>query len=483
MSIESFTKDFRNENFPVIFYSFIQRPGSIPRNISREIEVFSISIIDPRRFSGLNFTMIALLFELVIVVSLPLCSKGEEEISPMQPLTEQEKSCFRSDLQLRSRDPDGYITWFNVFGRGECWRYCQVTLTCQALTFDIINSTCYLYHESHYSVPIEGIPDSNGNVTLEKLCTKIKRGIDVEMAIDMSEDKGGVLIMKADENENKCMMKRNRQSYDKKEYKSVSVKFGRCYGGGRNWVFRKVGVEASSNRHLLTISPADNPDLCLDVKLGEQEPPMAVLRYCREISPGNLTDKQIMIVKDFWHADRINSYYIFSRWSDTSLLGTGKEYEYLDGLLFQDPENFTNIGSCHLSQLKIPNGMLKNSNKLPFFLAGHSVTIACKKGYGVKKLNYNRTQTLVCSEDAKPYLCTKSVNSRKDKSDGLMKKGGLLAVICLVAVSVLVSFPLVTWSLYKTKRSDPDTPDVVDGDEAAHTGSKEKREEEDVGEN
>ena len=466
---------------------------SILRNISCEIKVF-IFVTSALKIhaAGFKFAMTALIFTFLTVVILLHNCEGAAENTPIQPLTEQEKSCFRSYLQLRSRDPDGYITWFNVFGRGDCWRYCQVTLSCQALTFDIINSTCYLYHESYYSVPIEGISD-NGNVTLEKRCTKTERGIDIETAIETSESSGGVLIMKAVGAENTCMMKKKMIANDKKEDTAVSVKFGRCYGQGKKWVIRKVGEEASSNeeesvetstnRYLLTFSPADTPDLCLDVKFNEYESPIAVLRNCRELSPGNLTDKQIMIVKDFWHADRINSYYIFSRWSDTSLLGTGNEYEYLDGLLLQDPENFTNIGSCHLSQFKVPNGMLENSNKLPFFLAGHSVTITCNEGYEVKKLNYNRTQTLVCSEDAKPYLCTKSVNSRKDKSDGLMKKRGLLAVIFLVAVTVLVSFPLVTWSLYKTKRSDPETPDVVDVDEASHTGSKEKREEEEVKEN
>ena len=289
----------------------------------------SISIIDSRRFCGLTFTMIALLYKLVTVVSviLQIC-EGAEETPPNQPLTEQENSCFRSDLQLRSRDPDGYVTGFNVSGRGDCWRFCQLTLTCKALTFYSINFTCYLYHESYYLVPSVENLDSNGNVTLEKLCTKIKLGMDFKTAIEVSEDKGGVLIMKAEENENTCMMKKKKRSNDMKGDTAVSIKFGGCFGGGKKWVLKKVGVDASSNRHLLTISPADDPDLCLDVKLDGHGPPIAVLRNCRDISPGNLTDKQIMLVKDFWHADRINSYYILSRWSDTSLLGTGEQFEF-----------------------------------------------------------------------------------------------------------------------------------------------------------
>ena len=443
--------------------------------------------------SYLHFNMISLLCKLVIVAILLSNSEGAEEIPPNQPLTELENSCFRSDLPLRSRDPDGYVTWFNVSGRGDCWRYCKVTLTCKALTFDTINFTCYLYHESYYSVPTEGDSDSNGNVTLEQRCTKTERGVEIDRAIEISESKGGVLIMKATGDENTCMMKKKRLANDKKEGTAFSIKFGRCYGQGRKWLIRKVGVETSSNveageetssnRHLLTFSPADAPDLCLDVKFDEYEAPIAVLRHCREFSSGNLTDEQIMIVKDFWHADRINSYYILSRWSDTSLLGTGEQFEYLDGLLFQDPDNFTNIGSCHLSQFKIPNGILQNPNKVPFFLAGHSVTITCKEGYGVKKLNYNRTQTLVCSEDAKPYLCSKSMNSRMDKSDSFIEKRGLIAVICLVAASVLVSFPIVACSFLKTKGSDPESPDVVSGGEAADTENRKRKEEEEVKEN
>ena len=436
--------------------------------------------------------MIASLCKLVIVAILLFNSEGAEEIPPNHPLTEQENSCFRSDLQLRSRDPDGYVTWFNVSGRGDCWRYCQLTITCKALTFDTINFTCYLYHESYYPVPIEGDSDSNGNVTLEQRCTKTERGVVFDTAIEISESKGGILIMKANGYENTCMMKKKMLFDEKKEDTAFSIKFGRCYGQGRKWLIRKVGVETSSNeeageetssyRHLLTFSPADTHDLCLDVKLDGHGLPIAILRNCREFSSGNLTDKQIMLVKDFWHADRINSYYILPRWSDTSLLGTGEQFEYLDGLLFQDPDNFTNIGSCHLSQFKIPNGMLENTNKVPFFLAGHSVTITCKEGYGVKKLNYNRTQTLVCLKDAKPYICTKCPNPSK-KSDGLIKKRGLLAVICLVAASVLVSFPIVACSFLKTKRSDPESPDVAAGGEAAHTENRKRKEEEEVKEN
>ena len=426
--------------------------------------------------------MIFLLSKCFTVIILLLVSEGASKNS--QPLTEKEESCFRSDLQLRAGDLDGYVTWLNVFDRGDCWRYCQITLTCQALTFDTMKLTCYLFHDS--VTPIKGNLDSNGNVTLVKSCTEIKRGMDIETAIKMSENAGGVLIMKADGVENSCMIKKKRHSDgEEDEEKTYSIKFGRCIGGDEGWVIRRVIGEISFSKQLLTFSPADAAHLCLDVKFNEYEDPIAVLRNCREFSPGNFSDRQIMIVSDFKNADHEgNYYYILSSWSNTSLLGTDEDYEYLDGLLFQDPDKFTKIGFCRKSKFNIPNGMLENPDNLPFFINGYSVRITCKEGFGVKKLNYNKTQTVVCSEDDQPYPCTKlkSIVPGKKNGKGIIKKRGALAMICLVAASLLISLPIITCTIYKTKRSSSSgSPEIVGGRDAAQTRSTRVEEVAEVG--
>ena len=189
--------------------------------------------------------------------------------------------------------------------------------------------------------------------------------------------------MKADENENTCMMKKKQLSNETEEDTTYSIKFGKCGGGGGKWLIREVGVKTSSSRLLLTFSPVDTPDLCLDVKLNEYEDPIAVLRKCRGTKPGIYAEKQVMFVKDFGHANLLNPFYIVSNWSEASLLGTGEEYTYLEALLFQDPDNFSSFGFCRMSQFKIPNGVLKNTENLPFFLDGHPVTIVCEEGFGV----------------------------------------------------------------------------------------------------
>ena len=434
--------------------------------------------------------MIVLRSKCFTVLILLLVSEGAYKNS--QPLTEKEKSCFISDLQLKAGhagDHDGYVTWFNVPDRGDCWRYCQITLTCQALTFDNVKLTCYLFHELYSVTKIKGNLDSNKNVTMVKSCTEIKRGVDIETAIKMSEQKGGVLIMKADGIGNTCMMKKKKMKKKKEnsdgeeEETTYSITFGRCNGGDGGWVIRRVFGETSLSRQLLTFSPADAPHLCLDVKIDECEDPIAVLRNCRQFSPGNFSDKQIMMVSDFKNADQANYYYILSSWSNTSLLGTGEGFEHLDRLLFQDPDNFTKVGFCSNSKFEIHNGMLENPDNLPFFLNGYSVRITCKEGFGVRKLNYNKTQTVVCSEDDQPYPCTKpkSIVPVKKKGKGIIKKRATLAIICLAAASVLISLPIIACSIYKTKGSSTGSPEIIGGGDAALARSTRVEEEVEVG--
>ena len=194
-----------------------------------------------------------------------------------------------------------------------------------------------------------------------------------------------------------------------------------------------------------------------------------VLAKCREISPKNSDDSQVMFVRVDEGLNSAmptrHSIYSISEANGTILfteneLNLGK---CLHAVSFKDPVLYQH-SSCHLSQFSISHAMVRNPHSLPFFLTGQEVEVECDQGYGVRRFNYSTLQTLVCSEDTRPRPCTRITprkscrgkNKNKAGEEGREKLHYLFLVLAIVSTIIAVVL-LVVLMMTKRKIEHADT--------------------------
>ena len=216
----------------------------------------------------------------------------------------------------------------------------------------------------------------------------------------------------------------------------------------------------------------------MDVDVDKEGFAKAILSKCHQILT-NLTkknDPQLMFIRSEpanLHGTDTDMHSIYSisgvdeGTDGIRTLFTGKELDNsLSGISFRNPKIYQQNGmSCPLSQFSIPHGVVKNKKEFPFVLPGYQVEIQCDPGYGVKLLNYTSTQTLVCSEDAKPRLCVRiksirvTVNKNKDEGFNDLCNLFLFLVIVSLVIAVVLLVILLKRSRQRTEVKDLEKAD------------------------
>ena len=410
------------------------------------------------------FGMSLLSVQIHIILAVSLCdglpdepklanshSPSQTAASSILPVTDNEDACFKSGLIIPI-PPNGRATSFQTAGSYDCWRYCKISKSCKAISFDITNSTCSLLNRL-YQLIIEKSSEGK-SVTLEKACVKTTNGMDAEMAVETSLEKGGVLIMEGNKLDNTCLVA--TQTLTDNNQTSIRLSWKNCYGAEK-WIIVRT-VTYTSRKYLnYRFSPANIPTHCLDVEY-KGSIATAVLNECDE---GN-NNQTMYLLKSYAHASvKDHSFYIHSQGLKEqkkegdlilSIENNREDYEFLEGILFQNPDNYTELHFCPIPQLSIPHGEPKNGANLPWFLPGHTVTVECDEGYGVAGLNVSPVQEVVCSEDAKPKPClrvNKVGGNDKEPQQGI--SSGVVAVISLVGGSVAIYVMVLAILFFRMK--------------------------------
>ena len=388
---------------------------------------------------------------------------------PSEPANNEELDfmpCFSIDIP---KDPDkGHLNTFSTTGALQCWLYCKSNFKCFSLSFEILSSTCSLFDGD--SIMSNREVEKGFSITLEKHCMEMSKktslGASITDIIYLSISGVGFLIEQA-LYQITCLTKGKSLRTKPEDDVSYRLKWKPCKEGSK-WVLKDpvrqdLEVEGVD---LYQISPADELDLCLEVLVAEDGLKMAILSTCRSLLPEE-EDPQLFFVRIEQTIIDQDLHSIFSRPGSEKffdILFTGKDFNYLAnslfGISFREPSFYEQEGksSCPLSQFSTPHGVMRNKENVPFVLPGSQVEIQCDQGYGVKNRNYTPTQTLVCSEDAKPQLCTKSSRVR-NKENGKEDLCHFFLTVGIVSTIIAVML-LVMLLKKKGQQKKTDTEDL-----------------------
>ena len=386
--------------------------------------------------------------------------------NPSQPPDNEEpdvNECFETDHVYRTNK--GLLKTFSTSGALQCWQYCKYTFKCRVLSFEIVNSTCSLFSIDAKS---RAKVDKGSSVIIYRHCMEFSKveslGASIKDIIRLSQSRVGFLIEQA-VSQITCLTKgKSLKMVQDTLITNISYRlmWAPCTEGSK-WVLKELKdreLEAEED-DVYQLSPADELDLCLDV-LQDGMLRMAILSTCRNVSDKE-EDPQLIFVRSELSISYQDVYSILSKFGGKysgDIIFTGKGVinyaKSFYGVSFREPSFYEQEGPSHcpLSQFSTPHGVMRNKENVPFVLPGSQVEIQCDQGYGLKNRNYTSTQTLVCSEDAKPRLCTRIISTKsgrvRNKESG--KEDLYHLFLAVGIVSTIIAVMLLVMLLKKRRQ-------------------------------
>ena len=383
------------------------------------------------------------------------------------PLSDREKRCFRTDMKVEL-DKDAVIHTLKLSGSHDCWRYCRVVTKCVVMVFNTEIGVCSLLNYLHLK---ENSLTTELTVVVLKKCTVQNYGLKMDEVYQFEGEEGpGVLIVQGRRGlqELKCLgVGRARggegeagEGGEGGEEKEVATRAGGKYtlkwkgmcNGADKWVVTRV--RQVQELQYLQVAWSEDPSYCLDVTAGVYTPTLLSLYSCRDIRR-NDTDPQNLYLLPFTGVGFKESVSLYTAADPGSILTTlDSEDSYFNNnnllldLIFQDPAVYPPLHFCPLYMYEVARGEVLNPGKLPLFLAGDSVTVKCKAGYGVKSLNYSQLQIVRCSDIVQVQPCTRL---RVRKKEGQCQFYFPVSVVSTISCVVLIGVLLVT--CHYTRRS------------------------------
>ena len=368
------------------------------------------------------------------------------------------------DNEQRVASSIGHLNTFTTVGASECWMYCKFTPSCEALTYNIEEGSCSLFDDQYKLKERDSGHTWMMTVTVLRSCIGLKQtetshspGLCSEDALSLSLSGKGVLIQQDFMKELLCLTKGSKLFKGKKGDKRFRLIWTPCEGADK-WLVHEVGNTDESGTKFFQFSPANRPDLCLDIdntSMQHSRIHRAILDICREIEEVKANDSQVMYLtrSGSQTSDSMDvSHSIFSKSLDSETgiktlftVDTMNIKKVLTGLRFKDPADYpAPRPPCPLSQFSLPNGTLQNEHDLPFFLHGHQVTVRCNEGYKVADLNCTDLQIIPCKENSTPTPCMLAERQMSDQ-DNLHAVMLVVTVVSSVSAVVLFVVQVVRW--------------------------------------
>ena len=405
------------------------------------------------------------------------------------PLSDRERDCFRTDMKVEL-DKDAVIHTLKVPGSHDCWRYCRVVTKCVVMVFNTETGVCSLLNYLHLK---ENSPSTELNVVMLKKCTVQNYGLELEEIYQFHGEEGpGVLIVQGGRGlqQLKCLgvgrtrggEKEGREGEgeggdrgDEEEGEAArraggegigyTLRWkGMCYGADK-WLVTKV--RQVQGLQYLQVAWSEDTSYCLDVTTGVYTPTLLSLNSCRDIRH-NDTDPQNLYLLPFTGVSFKESVSLYTAADPGSILSTeDNEDSYFNtntlllDLIFQDPAVYPPLHFCPLYMFEVARAEVLNPGKLPFFLAGDSITVKCKAGYGVKSLNYSQIQVVTCLDEVQVQPCTRlRVRKKEEQSKFYFPVSIVSTISCVVLIGVLL-----VMCHYKRRRKEEEEGGAREGED------------------
>ena len=418
-----------------------------------------------------------------------LMLKVSFQFQPFRPLivdaeekkNQDEETCYQMEKSfIPGTNPNNES--FITRSGDNCSRYCKFSSTCWAFSIHIFTFECtllYLPRAIHYRLPpLSHITVLNTySVVGRKECfqDEIYKSNRLSLKLVLNDEVKRVVIMNTETV--KCLHAIDSGQYNGTipiiwktcDAKSLTDWTVKGFMGSIQTLLVNTLVQQKQD-YAVRISPSDNQSWCLDLTRNATSTINLVLTHCRDIPSVN--DSQVIYLrKGVYSADKIVSLSSYIPNDDNKLsFGILKlpTNHTLDHIAFMKPQK--KEYACYNYSLRTKNSFIKLSDiRKPFILPEDKVTILCRRGFGVKQLNYSSIQEHTCQKNVMTYPCTKIKLERGEKEI----YSNYVIVTLILTIAFILQTLLMIKIIFKKRVSTIDTPqkdaDGEKGDEAQKT--------------